>query len=59
MVLVHFIDSFVVNCTSAPCSVSPESAGAAAEPPAAAGPGGTEAEVHSGYEPAADGEATC
>lgn len=42
-----------------PCNVSPGNAGVAAEPPAAGGPGGTGAKVHSGYEPAADVEAAC
>lgn len=46
-------------CACAPCSVSPRSAGAAAGPPVAAGPGGTGAEVRSGYEPMADDEAAC
>lgn len=45
--------------TCVPCSVSPGSAGVAAEPPAAAGPAGTGAKVHSGFEPAVDGEAAC
>lgn len=43
----------------APCSVSPRSVGAAVGPPAAAGPGGTVAKVHSVSEPMADGEAAC
>lgn len=46
-------------CVSVPYSVSPGNAGVAAEPPAAVGPEGTGAMVHSEYEPKAYDEAVC